>query len=217
MHKGDHVKATRKSILTATAVATGAILALGIASPAVAGGGPGHGGGHGHGGGKGDTTSETLRKAVSAKSIQFHLDMLQRIADRNDGNRAAGTAGHEKSADYIEKLLKLAGYQTERQPFSYDKVNIDRAEFGQVTPDPVAYTLEEQFYPMDYSGEGAVDGGVRDARRHQPRGRPRVDLRLRGRRTSSTSRPATSRSSSAAAATSPSRRPTRPQRAHPPS
>jgi len=146
-------------MLTATAVATGAILALGIASPAVAGGGPGHGGGHGHGHGGGkDSTSLTLRKAVNAKSIQQHLSALQKIADRNGGNRAAGTPGHEKSAAYIEKQLKRAGYKTERQPFSYDKVNIDRAEFGQVTPDPVAYTLEDQFYPMDYSGEGVVEG-----------------------------------------------------------
>ncbi len=144
-------------MLAATAVATGAILALGMASPAMAGGGPGHGGGHG--GGK-DTTSQTLRKAVTAKSIQGHLAALQKIADRNGGNRAAGTPGHEQSAAYIEKLLKRAGYATERQPFSYDKVNIDRAEFGQVTPDPVDYVLEEQFYPMDYSGEGSVEGAT---------------------------------------------------------
>ncbi|TPW91886.1 M28 family peptidase, partial [Schumannella luteola] len=120
-----------------------------------AGGWPGHGGGHGH-----DTGSATLRKAVTADSIQHHLQKLQQIADANGGTRAAGTPGHEQSAAYIERLMKLAGYQTERQPFSYEKVNIDRAEFSQLTPTPTDYALEDEFYPMDYSGEGSVDGAA---------------------------------------------------------
>lgn len=150
---------TRKGrILAATGVLTGAILTVGFAAPATAGGWPGHGGGHG--GGHDRNSSATLRKAVDAKSIQFHLRALQRIADANGGNRAAGTPGHEKSAAYIEKLMKLAGYQTERQPFSYEKVNIDRAEFSQLTPTPADYVLEDDFYPMDYSGEGAIESAA---------------------------------------------------------
>ncbi|MGN6273412.1 MAG: M28 family peptidase [Protaetiibacter sp.] len=148
---------TRKSrILAATGILTGAILTVGFASPASAGGWPGHGGGHG-GGHDDRSSSATLRKAVNAKSIQFHLSALQRIADAGGGTRAAGTPGHEKSAAYIEKLMKLAGYQTERQPFSYEKVDIDRAEFSQLTPTPTDYVLEDDFYPMDYSGEGDVE------------------------------------------------------------
>ena len=149
---------TRKGrILAATGILTGAILTVGFAAPATAGGWPGHGGGH-NGGDR--NSSATLRKAVNAKSIQFHLKALQRIADANGGTRAAGTPGHEKSAAYIEKLMKLAGYQTERQPFSYEKVNIDRAEFSQLTPTPADYVLEDDFYPMDYSGEGAVESAA---------------------------------------------------------
>lgn len=162
--EGEHVRTRKSRILTATGILTGAILAVGLASPATAGGWPGHGGGHGHGPGHGNgddkNSSATLRKAVSAKSIQFHLDQLQKIADANGGNRAAGTPGHEASAAYIEKLLKLAGYQTERQPFSYERVDIDRAEFSQLAPTPTDYVLEDQFYPMDYSGEGAVEDAV---------------------------------------------------------
>lgn len=157
------MKAPRKTLLSAGALATGMVLALGLASPAMAGGpggrggGPG-GGGHGPGGGKGDQTSQTLRKAVKAESIQKHLEALQRIADENGGNRASGTAGHEASAAYIEKVLKRTGaYHVERQPFSYDLVNIERAEFVKLTPDPAEYVLEEQFYPMTNSGEGAVE------------------------------------------------------------
>ncbi|WP_166866060.1 M28 family metallopeptidase [Salinibacterium sp. ZJ70] len=162
------MKAPRKTLMSAGALATGVILSLGLASPAAAGG-PGHGGGHGHGGpgnghgpgGKGDTTSQTLRNAVSATSIQKHLEALQRIADENGGNRASGTAGHEASAAYIEKVLKRTGaYNVERQPFSYDLVTVERAEFVKLTPDPVDFVIEEDFYPMEYSGEGAVEGAV---------------------------------------------------------
>ncbi|TXK16352.1 M28 family peptidase [Homoserinibacter sp. GY 40078] len=148
------MRATRKSMMTATAVATGAILVLGSAAPAIAGTGPGHGGD------RHTSVSQQLQRAVSAHSIEKRLRTFQWIADRYDGNRAAGTEGHEKTAAYIEKLLKRAGYSTERQPFSYEKVNIDRAEFSQVSPDPVDYVLEDEFYPMDYSGEGAVEEGA---------------------------------------------------------
>ncbi len=155
--EGEHVRTRTSRIFAATGILTGAILAVGLAAPANAGGWPGHGGGHGHPGGGDKNSSATLRKAVTAKSIQFHLRSLQKIADANGGNRAAGTAGHEQSAAYIEKLMKLAGYQTERQPFSYERVDIDRAEFSQLTPTPTDYVLEDQFYPMDYSGEGTIE------------------------------------------------------------
>ncbi|HWM33292.1 MAG TPA: M28 family peptidase, partial [Pseudolysinimonas sp.] len=120
------------------------------------GGGGGHHHGGGNGGGQADTSSKKIVKAVTAKGITKHLVALQKIADANDGNRSAGSAGHVKSAEYVERVLKHAGYTTERQPFSYDKTDLDRAEFSQVAPDTVDYTLEEQFYPMDYSGEGEV-------------------------------------------------------------
>ena len=172
----------RNRAVSVAAIATGAILAVGLSSPAYAtsgasgsdsiasqtAGGPrggwghhhGGGGGHHHGGGNGggqaDTSSKKIVKAVTAKGITKHLAALQKIADANDGNRSAGSAGHVKSAEYVERVLKHAGYTTERQPFSYDKTDLDRAEFSQVAPDTVDYTLEEQFYPMDYSGEGEV-------------------------------------------------------------
>jgi len=141
----------RRRALSAAAILTGAILTVGLTSPALAAPQQSVGGGS-------DKGSSTLRKAVSAKNISQHLKALQKIADRNDGNRAAGTAGHVASAAYIEKQLKKAGYQTERQPFSYDNITLDRAEFSQTAPDTVDYTSPDQFFPMDYTGEGDLDG-----------------------------------------------------------
>lgn len=153
--------------LTAAAVLTGAILAVGLTSPAVAA--P-----QGNPGGHHDSGSSTLRKAVTAKNISKHLAALQRIADQNDGNRSAGSPGHEASAAYIEQQLKRAGYATERQPFSYDVITLDRAEFSQTAPDPVDYVLQDQFFPMDYTGEGSVDAPLQA-----------VDINLAGDRASS--------------------------------
>jgi len=170
---------TRQKALSAVGVATGAILAVALSTPAfasstVTSGGPdGHGNGYGHGGND-KNSSATLRKAVTAKGIERHLQALQEIADANGGTRAAGTPGYEASGAYVERQLQRAGYNVERQPFSYDKVNIDRAEFGQVTPDPVSYTLDDQFAPMDYSGEGDVQDTALTA----------VDVNLEGDRAS---------------------------------
>jgi Zn-dependent M28 family amino/carboxypeptidase len=155
--------------ISAAAIATGAILAVGLATPAFAAsgvdtsvqqivGGPGHG--HGHGGGHEDPGSQKLRHAVKAKNIQKHLSALQDIADANGGTRAAGTPGHVASAEYVEAKLDKAGYETTRQPFSYDKTNLDEANFAQTAPTPAEYVLLDQFYPMDYSGEGDVTAAV---------------------------------------------------------
>jgi Zn-dependent M28 family amino/carboxypeptidase len=158
---------TRRRAFSAAAILTGAILAVGMASPAIAA--PEQ-----TTGGHGDKGSSVLRKAVTADNIAKHLAALQDIADQNGGNRSAGSAGHIASAEYIEQQLHRAGYKTERQPFSYDKINLDLAEFSQVTPTPTDYVLQEQFYPMDYTGEGTVDGATLQA----------VDINLEGDRAS---------------------------------
>ncbi|MEO8261016.1 MAG: M28 family metallopeptidase [Pseudolysinimonas sp.] len=158
---------TRRRGISAAAILTGAILTVGLSTPAIAA--PQQDlGGHK------DKGSAALRKAVTADNIAKHLAALQKIADQNGGNRSAGTPGHVASAAYIEQQLKRAGYKTERQPFSYDKVNLDLAEFSQITPTATTYTLQEQFYPMDYSGEGTTDALL------QP-----VDINLEGDRASS--------------------------------
>jgi Zn-dependent M28 family amino/carboxypeptidase len=140
-------------------MATPAFAATGVQTTVLqSAGGPGHG--SGHGGGHDDPGSQKLRKAVTAKNIQKHLAELQEIADANGGTRAAGTPGHVASAEYIEGVLHKWGYQTTRQEFSYDKTNLDEANFAQVAPAATEYVLLDQFYPMDYSGEGDVTAAV---------------------------------------------------------
>ena len=133
-------------------LATGALIAVGFAGPAYAGG-SGHGNGNGN-----KSVSEELRKAVSAKGVTQHLKALQKVADANEGNRAAGTSGHVASADYYEKLLKKAGYTTWRQPFSYEKSIVDVAVLDQTAPTPVSYEYGVDFIEATNASEGDISG-----------------------------------------------------------
>ena len=63
-------------------------------------------------------TQETLAEQVTARGIRAHMAALQRVADANEGNRAAGTPGYAASVRYAEKTLREAGYTVRRQPFT---------------------------------------------------------------------------------------------------
>lgn len=48
-----------------------------------------------------------------------HLQALQGIAAANGGNRAAGTPGYDRSADYVADELKAAGYAVRFEDFDF--------------------------------------------------------------------------------------------------
>lgn len=104
--------------------------------------------------------TSALREAITADGLQTHLDALQDIADANGGTRAAGTPGHEASLEYVEQTLAAAGYLTQRQQFEYQRVSYDTATLEQTAPTPTPYVLLDDFYPMDYTGDGDVTAAV---------------------------------------------------------
>ncbi|HEU4808708.1 MAG TPA: aminopeptidase, partial [Homoserinimonas sp.] len=106
------------------------------------------------------TDTSALRDAVSAENITEHLEALQAIADANDGHRAAGSAGHVASAEYVEEQLRAAGYDPVRQPFSYDQFVEIGSSLEQVSPTPTVYVDQTDFDTMDYSGAGDVTAPV---------------------------------------------------------
>jgi Zn-dependent M28 family amino/carboxypeptidase len=71
----------------------------------------------------GPALARQLVNKVKVENTNRHLIALQRLADRNGGNRGAGTNGHAASAEYIATKLEAAGYTVERQefPFVYDE------------------------------------------------------------------------------------------------
>ncbi|WP_255308081.1 M20/M25/M40 family metallo-hydrolase [Streptomyces marincola] len=63
--------------------------------------------------------ARALVERTGAAGAWRHLEAFQRIADANDGNRAAGTPGHERSARYAGTLLARAGYRVTYQRFTF--------------------------------------------------------------------------------------------------
>ena len=86
--------------------------------------------------GGGSDASAKLREEVSVAKITHHLEAFQEIADENDGTRASGTPGYEASGRYVEKRLKKAGYQTERQyfPFTYTEILAENVQVNSPNP-----------------------------------------------------------------------------------
>lgn len=56
---------------------------------------------------------------VTARSVMTHVRALQRVADRNGGNRAAGTRGDRSSARYVAGRLRRAGYRVRMEPVRF--------------------------------------------------------------------------------------------------
>ena len=62
-----------------------------------------------------------LVKKADGPDANRHLIALQRIADRNGGNRASGTPGYDASVEYVAGLLRKSGYEVSTPAFTYDE------------------------------------------------------------------------------------------------
>jgi Zn-dependent M28 family amino/carboxypeptidase len=117
-----------------------------------------------------DTTA--LRNAVSVERIMKHERAFQDIADANGGTRVTGTRGYDRSAAYVKKQLKAAGYNVTVQEFTHPFFRVlTPTTFSQTAPTPKPYVegtgegTEENppgyFNLMAYSGSGnLVDAQV---------------------------------------------------------
>ncbi|MDF2145285.1 M20/M25/M40 family metallo-hydrolase [Knoellia sp. p5-6-4] len=99
--------------------------------------------------------SQEMRAAVTVDGVMRHLEAFQEIADENDGNRGAGTAGYDASGEYVEKVLRSAGYETERQYFDFVYDEVVSTSLDEVSPDQ--RSIEHN--PMSYS-PSTPGGGV---------------------------------------------------------
>jgi len=64
------------------------------------------------------SATSQLAPAASAGAFR-HLQALQEIASANGGNRAAGTPGYDRSAEYVAERLKEAGYRVRFEEFEF--------------------------------------------------------------------------------------------------
>lgn len=94
-----------------------------------------------------------MAQAVTVPAIMQHLQAFQAIADEH-GSRASGTPGYEASAAYVEQKLQAAGYQTQRQYFSYDVEVVDAAVLHENAPGTADYPVDQ----MEFSPDTPVGG-----------------------------------------------------------
>lgn len=102
------------------------------------------------------TPARELAAAVSTDNVMKHLKAFESIADANDGNRAAGTSGYEASARYLEDQLARAGYETERQYFSF---LYEQTHETSLTHNVGGTVAAIESIPMEHS-PGTPEGGV---------------------------------------------------------
>src|SRR5215475_11626836 len=60
-----------------------------------------------------------LLNAAASEGAFRHLRVLQDIASMSGGNRAAGTSGYDRSAEYVADRLKEAGYLVRLEEFEF--------------------------------------------------------------------------------------------------
>jgi Zn-dependent M28 family amino/carboxypeptidase len=109
-----------------------------------------------------NNTVKKLTKAVTVKGVLHHLKELQKVADRNGGNRAAGQPGYRKSVDYVVDELEGAGYDPRVQEFTFDYFE-ENSELIRVSPEPREFVNGTDFLRNTFdsgSPEGIATGAL---------------------------------------------------------
>ena len=106
-------------------------------------------------------TNQRPSPRVSVANIRTHLQAFQEIAERNGGNRAAGTQGYEESAQYVAARMRAAGYRVRFQMFSFPFV-VDRTPplLRMLGAGEWPYRAERDYATIAYSGSGRVRAPV---------------------------------------------------------
>ena len=72
----------------------------------------------------GNLLQDRLVAEVTGAGAFTHLEMLQRIADDNGGNRASPGPGYDASVDYVAGILRSAGYEVSTPTFPVGNANV---------------------------------------------------------------------------------------------
>jgi aminopeptidase S len=110
--------------------------------------------------------AQQIARDVSDSGAMLHLQALQKIADENGGNRAAGTPGYEASVNYVVEVLRGAGFDvsTPSYPVSAEDSNGVAGTFRNViaqtrTGAPASVVMIGAHLDSVPRGPGIVDNG----------------------------------------------------------
>ncbi|ALG09252.1 hypothetical protein AOZ06_22155 [Kibdelosporangium phytohabitans] len=89
---------------------------------------------------------DRLARQVTLDGLNRHLIAVQRIADRNGGNRADPGNGFGETISYVENTMRTAGFDVRVQEFTYDRSVTDKSVLaaGAVSykPTPMGFALD---------------------------------------------------------------------------
>jgi Iap family predicted aminopeptidase len=97
---------------------------------------------------------------ITAQALVGHLAALERIAQREGGDRAAGTPGYAASVAYVRSVLRAAGWRVrvQRVPMAVWR---ERSPATLVLEDAGALEPVRDFRVPSYAGAGRADGPLR--------------------------------------------------------
>jgi Zn-dependent M28 family amino/carboxypeptidase len=86
--------------------------------------------------------SVELQRAITPTGLRTHLVALERVADRNRGHRAAGTAGSTATVRYVANALRRAGYRVAVSPFPFSRYVEELERAHQLVPVERPFAVE---------------------------------------------------------------------------
>lgn len=101
--------------------------------------------------------TQGFRKQVTVAGIREHQAALQGFSDENGGNRVAGSAGYDESAQYIFDRMTAAGYNVSFQEFTFNfDGDASAPALEQISPTATTYIDGVDYDSMQFSGNGDV-------------------------------------------------------------
>ncbi|SFD20308.1 M28 family metallopeptidase [Streptomyces aidingensis] len=108
---------------------------------------------------KGRQLARKLVQRTSAGRAMRHLYAWQEMADEHGGHRAAGSPGHDASAEYAGRLLRAAGYDVTYQYFDFEYRETLAETLRQLTPEQRDIGIIAMSYTAS-TPEGGIEGAL---------------------------------------------------------
>jgi len=103
---------------------------------------------------------QPLEELITEAALVAHMDAWVEVAAAHGGTRSAASGGDRASADYVERVLREAGYTVIRQEVTYEGFEVRDAEFAEVSPGLRDFAQAVDFRVAHFSASGEVNATV---------------------------------------------------------